>query len=320
MADNSIPRSYDRVVQLLEDAADGAATHGVTIGLKQNDEAALRAALTALVGTPAGPGNVPPATPGFKDKWNTAKAAKSSGTAGFNLAKQNGRALARTCVGVLKPRLGNEWNSQWQAAGFTSGSIAIPNNPLPILQQLANYFSAHPTHEVASLNATAAACNTAAQAVSTAASSSNQSNTNAGNAKKDLETGIDAARTRLSGLRDELGQLIDDDDERWYAFGFSKPSDPDTPEVPENIVITPGGFGSHLLFIDWDDALRATSYRIIVKNTANPPVELKNVIVNESEATISDLAAVTAIKVTVASRNTKGGESGASAPVGATVP
>lgn len=128
------------------------------------------------------------------------------------------------------------------------------------------------------------------------------------------------ARTRLSGLRDELGQLIDDDDERWYAFGFSKPSDPDTPEVPENIVITPGAPGSHLLFVDWDDSLRATSYRVIVTNTATPPVDLKNMIVNESEATISDLAAGTAIKLTVASRNTKGGESAASPPVSATVP
>jgi hypothetical protein len=321
MADNSIPESYNRLVQLLEDAADGAATHGATIGLKQNDEPALRAALTALVGVPAGPGNVPPATPGFKDKWNTTKAAKTAGTAGFNLAKQNGRALARVCVGVLKPRLGNQWNSQWQNAGFTSGSIAIPDNPLPILQQLANYFSANPTHEVTSLGATAAACNNAAQAVSTAASASNQSNTNAGNAKKDLETGMEAARSRLGGLRDELGQLLDDDDERWYAFGFSKPSDPDTPEVPENVVVTPGATGSHLLFIDWDDALRATSYRVIVKNTANPPVELSNTIVNESEATLTNLASGAAVKTTVASRNFKAGESAASdPPVSATVP
>ena len=90
--------------------------------------------------------------------------------------------------------------------------------------------------------------------------------------------------------------------------------------MPENIVITPGAPGSHLLFIDWDDALRATSYRVIVKNTATPPVELKNVIVNESEATLTDLTSGTAVKITVASRNTKGGESAASPPVSATVP
>src|ERR1051325_1973180 len=32
MASNEIPRSYDPLVELMEDAADGAATHSVTIG------------------------------------------------------------------------------------------------------------------------------------------------------------------------------------------------------------------------------------------------------------------------------------------------
>ncbi|HEX8078312.1 MAG TPA: hypothetical protein VF511_10900 [Chthoniobacterales bacterium] len=275
MADNSIPDSYDQLIQLLEDAADGAHTHGATIGLKQNDEPALRAVLTALAGTPAGPGNVPPAAPGLKDKWNTAKAAKTAGTGGFSAAKRNGRTIARTCIGVLKPRLGDQWNNQWQTAGFTDGSLAIPENPLALLQQISSYFAANPTHEVASLNATAAACTTAANAISTAASTSNQSNTDAGIAKSNLEVGLANARSRLSGLRHELGQLLEDDDDRWYAFGFSKPSDPDTPEVPENLVLTPGPAGSHMMFIDWDNALRATSYRVLIKrNVVNFP-ELK---------------------------------------------
>lgn len=245
----------------------------------------MRAALTALVGTPAGPGNVPPATPGAKDKWNAAKAGKKASATAFNLAKQNGRALGRACIGVLKPRLGDQWNAQWSAAGFTTNSLALPENPLPILQQLSNYFSANPTHEVASLNATAGATHDAAEAISTTGSASNQSNVDAGNAKTALETAITDARARLTGLRDELTQLIDNDDELWYAFGFSKPSDPDTPEVPENVVVTPGAPSSHLLFINWDDAARAARYRVIVTNTANPPVELKNEIVSESEAT-----------------------------------
>jgi hypothetical protein len=319
MADNSIPESYDRIVQLLEDAADGATTHGAAIGLKQNDEPALRASLTALVGTPAGPGNVPPATPGAKDNWNTAKAAKKAGTDAFNLAKQNGRALARACIGVLKPRLGDQWNAQWSAVGFTTHSLAVPDNSMAMLQQLSNYFSANPTYEVATLNATTTATNAAAEAISTAASTSNQSNTDAGNAKKDLETAIADARTRLGGLRDELSQLLADDDDLWYAFGFSKPSDPDTPEVPENVVVTPGAPGSHLLFIDWDDALRAATYRVIVTNTANPPVELKNVIVSESEITFNDLSPGP-VQITVTSRNSNGGESGPSSPASGTVP
>jgi hypothetical protein len=319
MADNRIPTTYPRLVQLLEDAADGAHTHGAAIGLKQNDEAAIRADLEALVGKPAGPGNVPPAEPGLKDKWDNAKAAKTAATGAFNLAKRTGQALARVCIGVLKPRLGESWNSQWQTAGFATSSLAVPDNPITMLQQFRTYFSAHPTHEVANLDATSAACHAASEAISTTASASNQSNVNFGNAKNAFHAGIDAARTRLGGLRDELTQLIDDDDERWYAFGFSKPSDSETPEAVENVVVTPGAPGSHLLFIDWPDAARADSFRVIVTNTATPPVELKNEIVGESEVTYNDLPPGP-VKITIASRNSKGGESAASAPVSATVP
>ena len=323
MADNRIPDSYDRAVELLEDAADGAHTHGAAIGLKQNDEPALRTALTALVGTPAGPGNVPPATPGAKDKWNTAKAGKKAASSAFNVAKQNGRALARACIGVLRPRLGEQWNAQWSAAGFTTNSLAVSDNPMVMLQQLSNYFSAHPTHEVASLNATAAATNAAAEAISTAASASNQSNTDAGIAKKDLETAITEARLRLSGLRDELSQLLDGDDELWYAFGFSKPSDPDTPEVPENAVLTPGPAGSRKLYGDWDDARRGRRYRATLVSTANPPVEIAEKIVQESEASFDEADGLTSglqVKLIVRARNRAGGESGPSDPANGTVP
>jgi hypothetical protein len=319
MADNSIPESYNPLVELLEDAADGAHDHGAAIGLKQNDEPALRAELTALVGTPAGPGNVPPATPGLKDKWNIAKTAKSDATKAFNLAKRTGQNLARTCIGVLKPRLGNQWNSQWQTAGFTNGSLAVPDNPMTMLQQFRTYFSANPSHEVANLNATSADCNTIAEAISDAATASNNSNVNAGNAKTALAAGIESARSRLTGLRDELSQLIEDDDELWHAFGFNKPSDPDTPEVPENLIATPGPAGSHTMFFDWDDTPRGDSFRIIITNTATPPVELKNEIVTESEATYTDLPPGP-IKATVAARNSKGGESAPCDPVNATVP
>ncbi len=101
---------------------------------------------------------------------------------------------------------------------------------------------------------------------------------------------------------------------------FSKPSDPDTPEVPENLVLTPGAAGSQMILIDWDNALRATSYRVVVTNTATPPAELKNTIVSESEVMFNDLPAGTAIKVTVSGRNSKGGESAATPSVNATVP
>ena len=80
---NLIPPSYEPLVQLLEDTADGAHTNGAAIGLKQNTEPNIRTNLGALTGTPAGPGGVPPAVPGLKNLWNTAKVDKVAATAAF---------------------------------------------------------------------------------------------------------------------------------------------------------------------------------------------------------------------------------------------
>ncbi len=320
MANNSIPEAYDPLIQLLEDAADGAQTHGVAIGLVHNDEAKLRLNLTAPVGTPAGPANVPPAQPGLKSLWNTAQATKTAQTAALRTTQSNHRFLARTCIRSLFPVLGEDWNSAWQTAGFEGGSLAVPTNPLPMLQQLRAYFAANPARETASIQGvacTAAACEAAVQAISTAQSTSNQSNTNSGIAHGNYLDGLRAARTRLSNLRDELGQLIPDDDERWYAFGFEKPADSASPETPENLVLTPGAPGSHTLLADWDDSRRSTNYRLraVVKATR---VQVFNEIVHDSQGIIHLPAqpAGTELEITVTGRNAVGESSPTAAVTG----
>jgi len=320
---NTIPDAYDPVIQLLEDAADGAQTHGVAVGLVHNNEAALRANLTALVGTPAGPANVPPAVPGLKALWNTAQANKSTKTAALRTAQSNGRFLARTCIRSLMPVLGEDWNSAWQDAGFTGGSLAVPTNPLPMLQQLRAYYAANPTRETANVNGiacTAAACETAAQAISTAQSNSNQSNSDAGEAHKNFLAGLKAARTRLTNLRDELAQLMPDDDERWYAFGFDKPSDSSSPETPENLVVTVGAPGSRTLLCDWDDARRADNYRLRAK-VKSTGAQVFSELVADSQGIITLPAqpAGTELDITVTGHNAIG-ESAPTAAVTGVLP
>ena len=170
---NKIPQGYDQLVQLAEDAADGAHTHGATIGLVHVNETTIRTALADLIGKPAGPGGVPPATPGLKELWNVAKANKSALTAALRSVNSNSRYLARMCIRSLAPVLGERWNSAWDSAGFTSGSLAVPTCPLTMLQQLRAYYGANPAKELAnyqSLACTSAACEAAVQAISDAAS------------------------------------------------------------------------------------------------------------------------------------------------------
>lgn len=308
MANNSIPAAYDPIIQLLEDAADGAHTHGAGIGLVHNTEAAIRADLIALVGKPAGPGGVPPAVAGFKAAWNVAQTNKSSATAKFRTAQSNARVYVRTCIRSLFPVLGESWNADWNAAGFTGGSLAVPVNPMTLLQQMRAYYVANPAHEsvVQGINCNAATCESTAQGLSDAESASNQSNTDSGSAKSDYETGLAAGRARLTGLRNELSQLMDDDDDRWYAFGFDKPSDPSTPETPANLVTTAGAAGSKLLIADWDDARRADSYRFRAVNQATN-AEVANEIVADSQISLTlNVAVGVVVLLTVTGRNAAG--------------
>ena len=192
--DNSIPSSYDPIVQHLEDDDDGAHTHGTAIGLVHNSEAKIRATLNILVGTP-------PAQPGFKALWNTAQANKSAETAELRTVCSNARLFTRTCIRSLFPVLGESWNANWNVAGFTDGSLAVPANPLTLLQQLRAYYAANPSHEtpnVQGIACTAAACEAAVQTISNAQSASNQSNTDSGAAYTSYQNGIKAGRARLS--------------------------------------------------------------------------------------------------------------------------
>jgi hypothetical protein len=141
------------------------------------------------------------------------------------------------------------------------------------------------------------------QAISTASSASNNSNTVAGEAKRDYEDAMDAARSRLSGLRDELTQLIAPDDDRWYAFGFEKPSNPETPEVPENVTGVPGTGG--MLFVDFDDARRATHYRTKVFNVATSTLFMER-ITHDSEITLQTLPVNTPLRIEITAINPTG--------------
>jgi hypothetical protein len=318
---NRIPQPFAPLVQLLANNAAGAATHGATINLKQNTEAAIRLDLTALTGTPAGPDNVPPAVPGLKSLWNSAKTAKITSSAGFRTAQSNGRALAMACIGTLKLVLGNQWNSAWNEAGFTGGSLGVSGNPLVMLQQLGAYYEANPTREVADVNGiacTAVACNAAATAVSAAESASNNANTKAGTAQANLRAGLTNGRNRGSGLLTELTQLLDASDPRWLAFGFDMPGHPAGPDVPANVTVTPGGPGSHILFIHWSDARRADGYRATVTDPATGTV-LAEQLTQDAEVAIANLTGGATVNITVSARNATG-ESQPSAPVTAIVP
>ena len=322
MADNSTPSSYSPLIEHLENAAEGAKIHGQAIGLVHNTEAKIRADLEALIGKPAGSNGVPPAVPGLKALWNAAQAEKINQAAKLRKTCTDARIYVRTCIRSLFPILGESWNPAWNAAGFIGGSLAVPTNPRPLLLQLRAYYANNPGNEstVQLVKCDAATCEAVAQSITDAENACNQQESDYGEAYANYHNGINAGRTRLTGLRTELEQLITDEDERWYVFGFDKPSDPSTPETPAHVNVVAGVSGSKIVIVDWDESRRSQSYRIRAVTKLNG-YELANAIVQDNQTVlfVDQAAAGTLIEVTVAGRNATG-ESPASEPVQIIVP
>jgi hypothetical protein len=306
MAQNVIPKSIDTLIALAEDAADGLQQHAAGIGVVQNTEAKLRAETAALQAAQAA--------------HLAARAAKVEKTAAKTLQDSNAKAFLATAVGVLKPALGAQWSSAWEAVGFQNGSLALPatmEERFGLLLAVKAYLTANPARENLPLLITAAQAQTLADANSAARAASNQSNTDAGNAMAAREAAAAALRRRLRALVEELVGLIADDDARWYAFGFNAPADPETPGVPEHLTATPGAPGSLTLYVDWDDSRRAERYHVFTKGAADTQ-PVPRATVTESNATLTGLTAGP-VQVTVTALN-DAGESVPSAPLQTTVP
>jgi len=150
-----------------------------------------------------------------------------------------------------------------------------------MLQQLRAYFFTNPTRETPSIQGivcTAVACEAAAQAITAADHARNQGDTDGGIAYGNFLNGMAAGRARLTGLRTELDQLISDDDDLWYAFGFEKPSDPTTPAVPTALTVTAGAPGSKTLLANWALPRRADNFRVcaVLKSNGSEVATARN--------------------------------------------
>lgn len=306
MATNALPRQLDRIFALAEDMADGLQTHESAVGIKQNTEAALRAALSAAQAA--------------ENNFQTKRNAKTLAVTAQTVADSNGKAFIAAAKSVLENYLGRHWSSAWASAGFVNGSTAIPNTLAErqsCLDALKTYFTTNPTHQNPPLNVTAPKASNLFTALSDARSAVNDAEHVAGAAKAAREAAVATLRTRMSGLVNELAQLLDPDDPRWYAFGLNRPADPETPGIPDNLVLTAGPAGTVLA--DWADARRAVRYRVF-KQLVGTDADFVHVLtVSESDATLSGLPSGATLKVQVTAAN-DAGESAPSAQAHIAVP
>ena len=301
---NTLPKAIDELISLGHKALAGAESKGTEIDLSQNNAPKIAADVFALAGDPAAP-----ASPGAQAAYAAQKAVVADAYRVGAIALKAGREFCRVAISILKTVLGTRWNAQWNAAGFTAPTLAVPLDPVPMLIRFREYLNANPSREIAALGVTAVIAQQTLAAIQAA-------NLAIGRARESLvarkairDAALRKLKKRLSGLRSELEQILEPGDGRWYDFGFARPRDGRKPARVGEVSATPAGAGTVL--VTWKAAALAVSYRVTWRPANRPAGEEDDAqIVRDEQWTLTGLPPGEPIVIAVASRN----RSGESAP------
>jgi len=216
-----------------------------------------------------------------------------------------GRKFNERAIDHLKSYLGRRWNVRWHGASFTSGSLALPKDPLSLLLELRAYLSLNPEQEVASTGVTAAQADALAAAINQTIYDELMAGAARGEARKARDAAFKRLRERLVGLRAELLQLLDSDDMRWRTFGFARPIDRRKPKPVSDVTLRPGSMPGEVI-VEWAAAVGAENYRVLRQvDTVDPePVEVG--IYADGLVIIQDLPGGKTVIVSVTARNPAG--------------
>jgi hypothetical protein len=303
MSTRPVPQSLDPLLILGETAYTGALAVGGPIDLKQNDAPAILATLRTVTGTPSAVPGEPP-IPGTQAIYLEAISAVVAANASHRAALSDAREFSREAIDLLRHVLGRRWNSAWSAAGFTGGSLAVPTNPEPLLSELRSYFGAHPAHGNAALGITATTLQQQLDAIATTRQNAAAKLAARIAAKVQRDESVKQLRSRLIGLRTELDQLLDPDDERWYQFGFSRPSDGRMPALVSGLALRAGLAGE--VQVSWLRSTVASSYRVTWRSGAPNAETVTAGLFADLSVTLTGLPSGQTIAVGVSARNDTG--------------
>lgn len=296
-----IPKSIPALITFSGRALAGLISRELALGIAQNTSARLTADRHNLIGEPG-------ATPVIRGKeadWQLKREALTVARAALRAAKAAAREFASDAVDVLKVHLGRTWNVAWEAAGFTRGTLSTSRGiPLPIVLRIRGYLRDHPAHQVAPLNITAAQADARIAAVQTAEAAVDAAIVAHKVASAARNAAVQALRKRLTGLREELNQLLQPDDMRWLDFGFSRPVDGGSPGAITGLALSPAGAGKVL--VEHDASPRATDYRISWKPQDGSHDSVDAGLFADLATTLNGLPAGVAIVVSVTARNQAG--------------
>jgi hypothetical protein len=312
---NQTPESIRPALAKGRVALTGIIQIGPAVGLKANDFATFSGDFYDLFGRPADTTATPPisAIVGKQPAYLERKVQHAVARATHRQALIDGRLFVESAIDTLKGKLGRRWTPRWAAIGFTSGSLRLSRDPVPTLTLLEAHYRAQSAHETASLDLTSAKVAELLEAIDTTHGAINLARDNEVAAKAARDASFAKFRTRLGALREELSTLLDDDDSRWYRFGFRRPIDGETPDLVEEVSLRLGGPGE--VIVEWIKARLAVNYRVSWKITGSTDEPTQVGLFSDLQAIITGLAHGTNITVTVQARNS----AGESAPMEATI-
>ncbi|MBI5775496.1 MAG: fibronectin type III domain-containing protein [Verrucomicrobia bacterium] len=293
MAGNPTPDNQDELLALCEDLADGCHNHETAIGLNNNKEADIRAAITALRNAEAAFGAAK------DDRQDAVDALQTADAAAVEFLTNARRAL--------QTFLGSFWGAAWEPTGWPDQSTGVPatqEKRLNLCASLKIYFTNVPAHEVAPMGVTAAIAETRFQAISDARQLISEKEQAQTGAKQARDTALKNLRKRARDTIHELDHFLGDSDPLWHAFGLNMPSDPDTPEAVASVTLTPNLAGKVL--VQWPGARRATRYRVFGKVLTVDAEFTSRATVTELSALLEGLPGGQTLQIYVVAANDAG--------------
>jgi len=304
MAQNRIPNDYASLVVQGDSAFTGAENVGASIPLLINTAALIGADVAA--------------TKAAQLAYKTSRASLSALYAALHDQRDLAYDFCFTARDILRVYCGREWCEAWLATGFVDNSLSVPRSYAglrEVLEALNNYFTLNPTHENASVGITAALANTRLVAFRAAFEAIDARWAVIEAKVQARDAAVTALRKRLSGLCKELSQRLEDLDPRWRDFGFNLPGAPTTPEVPQDVVVTP--LPAAELQVACAPSPNATRYRFYYQRPIIDPAPTLAGSAEDPLFVITGLTAGQVYQIYVSAAN-EGAESLLSEPVNAT--
>jgi hypothetical protein len=301
---NELPDSFTPLIDLAADMIDGATEHP-EVEIKQWTAAQLTLLRDAAIAK--------------KAAHKTAVKAEEAVTGARKTANSNAKGFIATAQRMLVDDLGTKPNTEWEDAGWPSGTIAAPGTiegRKKLFDKLVPWLNANPGKEVPNKQFTYAA----GSAILTALGSAlNDLPKKVGDRVKALGADVTAEkalRKGMSGLSGELGSLLDDDAPEWYYFGLVPPANPEPPAPAENLAAHAAG--PTTIVAGCDRSPRGQKYIFLrqIVGTDAAPVALP--AMHDPAITIENLPAGATVKISVQATN-GAGKSAVTGPVAVTL-